>query len=95
MNSRRKVLLPEVPTIEKYKLVATDKNAPELIESLPTGGQVGWFGAKSAKKVFGYLPGGGLCAHASTFQVGLAYEVLARAKGKDSNVSLAVLSYGK
>ncbi|KAL7939948.1 Alpha/Beta hydrolase protein [Trichoderma barbatum] len=93
MEDIMKLLLPEVPTIEKYKQVATEKRAPQLIESLPTGGQVGWFGAKTATKVLGYLPGGGFCLNASSFQVDLAYEVFIRAREVDSDTALAVLSY--
>lgn len=83
-----------MPTTEKYKQVAAEKEELELIESLPTGGSVGWFGPRKAKNVFGYIPGGGLCINASVYQVSMAYEVFTMAKELNGDTALAVLSYG-
>jgi hypothetical protein len=84
-----------VTTAQRYKEIARQQNEQEFVEQLPSGGSVGWFGSKSAKKLLAYIPDGGLVTYASTAQVQMAYHVYEAARGVTDDVALAVLSYGK
>lgn len=85
-----------MPTIEKYKQHTTEESIPQVIEKLPAGGSIGWYGSTTAKRVIGYIPGGALVTHASVFQVQMAYDVYKDAKSlRKDDTALAILSYGE
>ncbi|KAJ5612032.1 hypothetical protein N7510_005226 [Penicillium lagena] len=81
-----------LPVIERYKEVIRSENQSEVIEHLPCGPSVGWFGAKSAKKVLAYIHGGGLVMNGSVMQVGLAYNAY-KLRGPDKDTAVALLAY--
>ncbi|UKZ56965.1 hypothetical protein TrVGV298_010813 [Trichoderma virens] len=87
------VSMMSVTTAQRYSELAKSQNEPELIEHLPSGGSVGWFGSKSAKKVLAYIPGGGLVTYASGAQIQMAYDAYKTALAAAGNVALAILSY--
>jgi hypothetical protein len=85
-----------VPTIEKYKQHTTEESIPQVIEKLPAGGSIGWYGSTAAKRVIGYIPGGALVSYASIYQVQMAYDVYKDAKSlHQDDTALAILSYGE
>ncbi|KAL7928023.1 Alpha/Beta hydrolase protein [Trichoderma chlorosporum] len=82
-----------VTTAQQYSELAKLQNESELTEHLPSGGSVGWFGSKSAKKVLAYIPGGGLVVYASGAQIQMAYNAYKTAQAIAGDVALAILSY--